>query len=292
MDRYDTILRNARCGYELPAELEERLNQYHEEHMAKGDVEKYKKEELVRDLVVFLWETNRIDWIKEFSELFEPENDEEKNYLKELLELEVEFEKKTTSYEKNYIRAKGFCVLYEFDIALEIMGECLMCQDISIDAEKIIRKHMQEIYDNVDVGTEKERNDNTIRLIKLRGFDRVECKNYLRYCLFNPSLEEMDFVIEILSKYEEIEFWNILFKNNYRNDESLSIIYEKVQPNIALEEEIYLEVLKTWFKQKKYEKIHKEIIKIRNLLMNIEQIDCFEVKLLIEEKITKKQRKK
>lgn len=283
MERYEIIFRHARFEHDFPSEIKEKLDEWRSSRFSEeDDYENWKKQDLINEIATFLWSAKKMRKLEEYSSKFEIGGEEE-NIFKHLLELCHEIEGESDRFEKDFLYAQGFCLVYEFDIAVTLLRECLQNKETSIEFKIKVRKLLDNIYTYSDSITQKAADDNTRELIKLQNFDIDECKKYLQHCCIFYSEEEESFIVEVLKKHNEKELWDILYENSFREEEYLVNIYERIKPEISLNDGIYIEIFEYWLEIRAYENIDIEIERVRNNFDDPLILKRFEIKKLIKQ---------
>ena len=118
MERYEIIFRHARFEHDFPSEIKEKLDEWRSSRFSEeDDYENWKKQDLINEIATFLWSAKKMRKLEEYSSKFEIGGEEE-NIFKHLLELCHEIEGESDRFEKDFLYAQGFCLVYEFDIAV------------------------------------------------------------------------------------------------------------------------------------------------------------------------------
>ena len=282
MDKYEAVFRSARHERGIPIEITEKLDKWRNTQFSEEDMKNWEKQDLIYDIALFLWSAKRMKIIAEYSSKFESDEEDE-NVFKKLVELCDEIDRVSDRHEKEFLYAKGFCLVYEFDIAVELLEGCLKNKEVSTEFNIKVRELLDEIFTYYDNATQKEADANIRELIKLRDFDIVECRKYLKHAFFYYSESEEEFIVEVLKKHNKKELWDIFYENNFREEKYLASVYEKVKPEVSLSDGIYMEVLEYWLDEHEYQKIGIEIDRIKSKFGDSLALKRFQVKNLLEQ---------
>lgn len=283
MDRYEAVFRTTECEYSFPSEITEKLDEWRNVRFSEEyDFDDWKKQDLINDIAIFLWSTKQMEKLEHYSLKFESE-EEDDNVFKQLVELRDEMKNISTRYEKDFLYAKGFCLVYEFDIAVDLLERCLQNTEANTEFKIKIRELLDDIFTYSDCATQKMIDANTRELIVLQNFEIVECKKYLKNTFLKGCEAEENFIVEILKKHNEKELWDILYENKFREDNYLANVYDKVKPDIPLDDKIYIEVFEYWLDEHEYQKIDTEIQRIRINFDDLLVLKRFQTKKLIEQ---------